>query len=168
VFRVSFGAGFLLVIEARPGSSGNTVGTTVPVPGTASRPDMQVETNRNLGNGSIAVCDVDAAPLGGGIPGIDPPDFGPDFGPGQPITDALTDFACRLTPFQPSTPCTLNRNGGFAVLTPGGIPSSGRQFCHSVRTIEEFAVDDTILTAQSRDVGGAIGPQKQIVVRRLP
>lgn len=152
------------MIEARPGSSGSTVGTTVPVPGTANRPDMQIQTTRSLGNGSAAVCDIDAAPLGGGIPGINPPDFGP----GQPITDALTDFACRLTPFQPSTPCTLNRNGGFAVLTPGGIPSSGRQFCHSVRTIEEFQVGESILTAQSRDVGGAIGPQKQIVVVRAP
>jgi hypothetical protein len=163
VFRVSHGAGYLLVIEARP-MPGSTVGTFVPVPGSASRPDMQVQGDRDMGNGSIEVCDVDAAPLGGGIPGINPPDFGP----GQDITDALTDFACRLTPFQPATPCTLNRNGGFAVLTPGGLPSSARQFCHSWRTIEEFHVDDTVLTAQSRDTGGALGPQKQIVVRRLP
>ena len=153
-----------MVIEANPGGSGNPVGTFVPIPNTASRPDMMVESDTNLGNGSTAVCDTDPAPIGGGIPGINPPDFGP----GQFITNALTDFACRLTAFQPSTPCTLNRNGGFSVLTPGGLSSSGRQFCHSFRTIEEFPVGFTILTAQSRDTGGFIGPQKQIVVRRLP
>jgi hypothetical protein len=164
VFRVSFGAGFLLVIEANPQPGGATVGTSVPVPGSANRPDMQVESDRNLGDGSPEVCDTQGAPIGGGVPGIDPVNFGP----GQTITNALTDFACRLSAFQPSSPCTLNRNGGFAVLTPGGLSSSGRQFCHAVRTIEEFPVNDTVLTAQSRDIGGAIGPQKQIVVRRHP
>jgi hypothetical protein len=165
VFTVGFGSGFLLVIEAKPGFSGATVGTFVPVPGSASRPDMQVEATENLGNGSAAICDTQSAQDGGGgIPGIDPPDFGP----GQPITNALQDFACRLSAFQPTTPCTLNRFGAFAVLTPGGITGGGRQFCHIIRTIEEFPVDTTILTAQATDMGGSIGPTKQIVVRRLP
>jgi hypothetical protein len=164
VFTVSFGSGFLLVIEARPGNMGFSVGTSVPIPGSAARPDMQVESTRNLGNGSAQICDTQAAAEGGGgVPGINPHDFGP----GQPITNLLQDFACRLTPFQPGTPCTLNRFGAFAVLTPGGLSGGGRQFCHIVRSIEDFPVDDTILTAQSRDTGGFIGPLKQIVVRRL-
>jgi hypothetical protein len=170
VFTVSFGSGFLLVIEARPGGSGLTVGTSVPVPGSPTRPDMQAQSTEDLGNGSATVCDAQpASEGGGGIPGFNPPNFGP----GQDITNALQDFACRLTPFQPTSPCTLNRFGAFAVLTPGGLPGTARQFCHILfchilRTIEEFPVADTILTAQSTDTGGFIGPQKQIVVRRLP
>ncbi len=153
------------MLEAKPGASGASVGTFVPVPGSASRPDTQVESTNSLGNGSVQICDIQSASEGGGgIPGINPPNFGP----GQTITNALQDFACRLSAFQPTTPCTLNRFGAFAVLTPGGITGGGRQFCHIVRTIEEFPVNTTILTAQSTDTSGAIGSTKQIVVRRLP
>lgn len=153
------------MLEAKPGSAGFTVGTSLPVSGSPSRPDLQMETTENLGNGSATVCDGQpASEGGGGIPGINPPNFGP----GQDITNALQDFACRMTAFQPSSPCTLNRFGNFGVLTPGGLTGTSRQFCHIIRSIEEFPVADTILTAQSRDTGGFIGPTRQIVVRRLP
>jgi hypothetical protein len=163
IFEIGIDSGFFIVVEAMPGSSGATVSTcSANQSPCTDRPALQIESTRNLGNGSLAVCDTQAG-VGGGIPGIDPPNFGP----GVEITNALIDFACRFTAFQPSTPCTLNNFGNAAVLTPGGLSSSGRQFCHSVRTIEGFPLDDTLLTVQVRDQSGFIGPQKQIVVRRV-
>lgn len=137
--------------------------TTVPLAGSPSRPGLQIQSSRNIGNGSSAVCDTQS-PFVGGIPGIDPPDFGP----GQTITNALTDWACRFAVFQPSGPCTYNSFGNPAVLSPGGLPTSGRQFCHQLRpNVEDFPLNDTLLTVQSRDTSGFMGPQKQIVVRRV-
>jgi hypothetical protein len=130
---------------------------------------MQIQSSTSLGNGSTAVCDTQAQNVGG-IPGIAPPQYGgpPDYSPGQGITDALTDWACRFDVFQPSGPCTLNEFGNPAVLSPGGLVSGGRQFCHAVRFgVEDFPLNDSLLTVQSRDTQGFIGPQKQIVVRRL-
>jgi hypothetical protein len=163
IFEIGIESGFLIVVEAVPGISGASVSTCAAnQPPCAERPALQPESTRNLGNGSLAVCDT-APGTGGGIPGIDPPDFGP----GQQVTDALIDFSCRFTAFQPSTPCTLNGFGNSSVLTPGTFPSSGRQFCQQVRTIESFPLNDTMLTVQVRDQSGFIGPQKQIVVRRV-
>ncbi len=163
MFEVSDQAGFMLVIEAKPGQSGGQVGTFVPdrIPGQPFRPDLQVQANRPLGDGSAAVCDSDPQ-TGGGIPGFDPPDFGPQ----QVVTDALVDFACRYTPFNPGAPCTLNANGNESVLTQGGLPSGSRQFCNIVSPLTGVPIGDTRLTLQVRDRNGNIGPQTAIILRR--
>ena len=150
------GGRVLLVVEARPGTSGRPVGTTLLVDPTVQRPHLQIQNNRNMGNGSTAVCDI--GPTGGGIPGINPPDFGP----GQFISNALADFACRFEYHPPASPCTLNSNGIEAMLGPVA-PTA--QFCNQVASTEAFPQGDSVVTAQVVDTAGNIGPTAQIVVR---
>lgn len=161
---VGSGGGFMLILEAKPGLNGRPVGNFMPpiIPGQSQRPDLQILIDQPLGNGSATVCDTSANPPAGGVPAVDPPTFGP----GQHVTDALLDLACRFSAFQPSAPCTLNRFGQESVLTEGGITASGRQFCAIIGTSINFAVGDTTLTAQVRDNQGVLGPRKQIIVRR--
>lgn len=155
--------GFMIVVEARPGASGAQVGVFVPdpIPGQPSRPDLQILASRSLGNGSAAVCDTDSQ-TGGGVPGFDPPDFAGD----QAVTDALVDWACRFTSFNPTQPCTLNANGNESVLTPGGLPSGSKQFCNIVSPLIGFPQGDTELSVQVRDRSGNLGPRRAIIVRR--
>src|SRR5207245_419801 len=82
---------FSLVIEARPGGTRTSVGTSAfnwnPNDPTAL-PDLQIEVSRPLGdNPTTAVCD-DTLGRFGGVPAIDPPDFSPT----QPTADAINDF----------------------------------------------------------------------------
>ena len=151
------GGRFLLVVEAKPGSSGAKVGSNLKVDPSAQRPDLQIENAQNMGGGSTAVCDI--GPGGGGIPGISPADFGSS----QSISDALADFACRFE-FQnlPASPCTLDSNGNFSTLGPL-TPTA--QFCDLVSATAAFPQGDSLLTVQVADVAGNLGPTAQIVVR---
>lgn len=161
-----FGAGFFIVVEGKPGSSGASLGTitinTSPSDPSA-RPDIQIEANRNLGNGSGLVCDSGPPPAPfGGVPGINPPNFDPT---SQTIADALNDFGCRFDVHDKTAPCTVNVND-----IPGFVASdSTQQFC-TARVIDsalQFAQGDTLLTVQLRDKGlpPNIGNQQQLVVR---
>lgn len=162
VFEVTANGGFMVVLEARPGANGRSVGNSVPppIPGQPNRPDLQILASRPWGNGSAAVCDTDPA-SGGGVPGFNPPTIGSD----QAITDALVDLACRYGSFLPGAPCTLDGNGNESVLTTGGL-SNGRQFCNIVSPLIGVPVGDTLLTAQVRDTQGNLGPAQQLIIRR--
>lgn len=158
-------SGFLLIVEAKPGPNGAAVGRSVPVPiaGQPNRPDLQILPNRNLGNGSAAVCDSQPVGAGGGgIPGFNPIDFGPS----QAVTDALVDFACRFSVQSADSPCTLNSFGNPSVLTPGGLPSTGRQFCYLAEQNSAVPSGDTVVAVQLRDTQGNLGPRREIVLRR--
>jgi len=162
------GAGFFIVIEAKPGSSGQSPGViTVSATG---RPDMQMEANHNLGNGSLAVCDV-AGPqptqTPGGVPAVDPPNFDSTCAMTPPvlcqeITDALNDFGCRFIN-STSDPCTFN-GMTYAHVTPG---SNIKQLCTAaaVSTDWSFPRGDTLLTAQWLDQDGNPSLPKSIFVR---
>src|SRR5262249_38491699 len=107
IYALDYGAGFFIVIEAKPGTSGRNPGVTTSDsdpndPG--ARPDLQIMPNRDLGNGSPQVCDAGPAPPIGGVPGIDPPTFDIT---SQKVADVLNDFACRFAD-QTLAPCTLN------------------------------------------------------------
>ena len=162
VFLAQGGGRGLLVIEGRPGASGFPVGSEL-VPGIPElRPDVQIVVNRPLGNGSTVVCDRGPGPpigTGGGIPPVDPPDFGD---PSQAVTDALNDFACRLA-VQPSRgdACTLDNRGNFDFVDP----RTTIQFCSQVASIAAFPSGDTLVTARLRDVGGNLGPPFEVIVR---
>ena len=124
------------------------------------RPDLLIESSQPLGNGSAAVCDLGPPPPegeGGGIPAIDPPDFGP----GDSITAALLDFACRFA-VQPTAgeACTLNSFGDYAFRSP----DSTIQYCNQFAAVSAFPVGLTVLTARLRDVAGNLGPPAQIVI----
>lgn len=152
------------MLEARPGSGGGTVGTFVPspTPGAGIYPSLQILSSRNLGNGSVTICDTQPVNQGGGgIPGFGVHDFALD------KVDALVDFACRFEAKLPSEPCTLGPDGLDATITPN-LPSSARQFCAVVTRNIEFPVGDVVLTARVADTLGRTGPVVEIVVRRNP
>ena len=152
----------LMVVEGRPGTSGFPVGSML-AEGDDGRPDVQLLTSRNLGNGTSVVCDRGQPPplgMGGGIPAIEPPDFGE----GPAITDAMLDFSCRFA-VQPSREdaCTLDNRGNFDFLGN----STTIQFCDQVASVASFPSGDTVISVRLRDVAGNLGPPAQVVVRNL-
>ncbi len=160
------GSGFVLVIDARPGTNSSPVGLSAYQSDPADpsvRPDLQIEVSRDLGNGSPAVCDNTAGNFGG-VPGIDPPSFEET----QRITDALNDFGCR---FNDGTGMTLGRDSQSAcVLFPDGEfhfvdPTATIEFCGFITRPMAFPTGDTIVTARLRDRSGLVGPARQIVIR---
>jgi len=154
---------YFIVIEAKPGASGSSVGLNL-LPGSATaRPDLQIESNHNLGDGVSTVDCRSGLPTSqwGGIHGIDPADFGGT----QLITDTLTDFACRFQAAPIGSPCTLDANGNPNLLNPNPNDPAVHQFCHLVASSDVFPPGDTILTVQVRDMSQNIGPTAQIVVR---
>jgi hypothetical protein len=74
IFDRPVGSGFVIVVEAAAGPSRARPGDSTfdYDPQDASLlPDLQVESNRDLGDGSSAVCDTDAEHFGG-VPGLNP------------------------------------------------------------------------------------------------
>lgn len=165
-------AGFVIVVEAAPGLSGALPGRSLtPVP-PSNRSDLQIESTSDLGaNPTTKVCDTGPAPPageGGGIPGINPPNFAED---NQMITDALNDFGCRFGVFNVGSgstatgPCTKVDATQDAQLVTRGAPPGTVQFCDQVASVAAFPPGDSIVTVKVRDANGNLGPGKQIVIR---
>lgn len=163
-------SGFIIFIEGRKGTSGAAVGrcgVLDPVnqrlyaclnPGCDDRPDVQVVSDRPLGDGSAAVCDRSGDEIGG-VPGFSPPSFADT----PAITDALNDLACRFDD-HPSfnESCTLDDLGRFSFVDS----RTERQFCiPAIGTELEFPSGDTRLTARLRDTACNIGNEVSIVIR---
>lgn len=165
IYERPFGSGFSLVVEA---------GRVPPNPNVGSfafdqfgRPDLQIQVNRPLGNGSALVCDDGKFQFEiGGVPAINPPNFAD----GQNISDRLNDFGCRFLngAGQPVAractdkfACIRFDNGGFGCVSP----NAQRQFCGQISQNLEFPVGDTLVTARVRDVEGNLGPPAQLIVR---
>lgn len=166
VYVRTTGSGFVLVIDAKPGTDGSPVGLsaydynpTDPL----VEPDLQVEVSHDLGNGSAAVCDNTQGDFGG-VPGIDPASFDPT----QPIVNALNDLGCR---FNDGTGLPQGRLADSAcVLFPDGEfrfvdTSATVEFCATITHPLSFSDGDTIVTARVRDQDGIFGPARQIVIR---
>ncbi len=156
------GSGFILVIEGKPGPSGHEVGRRlfVHVPGNPNeRADLELQANRDLGNGSVAVCDR-SRPNIGGIPGINPPSFENT----QKISDAINDFACRFETFLESEfSCTMTKNGDYQFVSK----ETDTQFCLLMAKAWGFPEGDTILSVRLRDTGGNPGPIKKLRIRHI-
>lgn len=160
------GAGFFIVVEAKPGTSGRPPGVNLdnsdPTnPG--ARPDLQLIANRNLGNGSPTICDAPPNSPIGGVPGINPPTFDPG---SQLVANALNDFACRFDLHVPSSQaCTLTPRENFGFVAT----DTTTQMCSRGVVGHEmlFPFGDTLLTVQWRDTSGNIGLARRIVVRVL-
>jgi len=152
---------FVIVVEATRAPNGADAGTSVF--DASGRPDLQIQANRPLGNGSRAVCDQRAPELGG-VPGIDPPNYDPS---SQEISDALNDFACRFRAHARNAdgPCTLDPLGNEDFVDR----RTTVQFCFEppVGSETAFPRGDTVLTVRVRDVHGELGDPVQIVVRVL-
>jgi hypothetical protein len=162
-YLTTAGSGFMLVIEGKPGASGLAVARRVSayVPNDPTvRPDLEIESSRDLGNGSPEVCDR-RRPNIGGIPAINPPSWAET----QKISNAINDFSCRFETFiESDSSCTLGPNGDYAFLGSG----TTTQFCMIVARAYGFPVGETLLSVRLRDTEGNPGPMKQIRIRRPP
>ncbi|HXQ21708.1 MAG TPA: hypothetical protein VN812_08540 [Candidatus Acidoferrales bacterium] len=154
---------FLIVVEGGPSAATPGI-RLLPVP-PSNRPDLQIESAQDMGANPInAQCaSGPASSGGGGIPGINPPNFTPDPNATPSfITNALTNFACRFQAFAGDTRCTfVDDSGESSFVTPGSVI----QFCDAVTTTAAFQPGDSVLTVQLRDTSGRVGPTAQIVIR---
>ncbi len=157
VYYRTVGTGFQLVIESRQGPSGAPPGTTTvnwnpddPL----RRPDLQVEVDRPLGDGSSAVCEEN-----GGVPAVDPPTYGPY----QFVTDAINDLGCRFPApgTSPNTACTQDNFGATGFVDA----ATQVQFC--LQWVRALAVPagETTFSVRWRDVAGNLGPVRQLRLR---
>ncbi len=153
------GSGFMLVIEAKPGLSNHEVGRRVFVSqpdDPTVRPDLEIISDKNMGDGSPRICDR-MRPDIGGIPAAK------SFAETQQITDAINDLSCRFETFNESeSACTVTENGDFSFVNK----DTTQQFCMIVARAWGFPVGDTILTVRVRDIKGNVGPSKRIRIRR--
>jgi hypothetical protein len=154
------GDDFIVYVEGRPGVSRLPVGTgllSTQLDNPVGQPDVQMVSSRALGNGSSAVCDK-AFPVLGGVPAVEPPDFGFV----QTVSDALNDMSCRFRVFTESDFACTQDNSGTYIFGNGG---STVQFCALVSDSLTFPDGDTVLSVRLRDTAGQAGPPMQIVVR---
>ena len=153
----------MLVVEVKPGEGGYEPARRVFVydPNDPTlRPDLEIQTNRDMGNGSPAVCDR-MRPNVGGVPGINPPSFAET----QRVSDAINDFACRFETFiESDSACTLNQGGDYSFVKK----DSTLQFCMIVARSYAFPVGETLLSVRVRDSEGNPGPIKQMRIVRPP
>jgi hypothetical protein len=155
------GSGFLIVIEAKPGLSRLEVGRRIfsyDPNNPAKRPDLEIQSNRTLGDGSVTVCD-NRKPTIGGIPAIDPASFAET----KEVAAALNDMSCRFETFIESAgSCTLNKQGDFAFVAKDTVT----QFCMVVAKAWNLPIGDTLFSVRLRDSKGDPGPVSQFIVRR--
>lgn len=161
VYTNYVGSGFILLVEGKPGISNLEVGRKTfgydPNDPT-KRPDLEVQANRPLGNGSKDVCD-NRRPKIGGIPAIDPPSWADT----RANAATLNDMSCRFETFIESlSACTLDRTGDFAFARP----DTKTQFCMVVARAWSFPVGDTLVSVRLRDAKGDPGPVSKFILRR--
>ena len=165
IYTPGLGWSFSLVVEGKPGASWKPVGGDVynySPDDPTMRPDLQVEVNQSLGNGSTVVCD-NAFPAMGGIPEIKPPDFSVT----QPISDALNDLGCRFLDGSGNPggrgsvdACTLFSDGTFHFADSHSV----LQFCAQIAKPFRFLVGDTVVSVRLRDTAGNTGPLAQMII----
>jgi len=161
-------SGFLIYVEAKPGVSGRNVGQQTFESNPADPnvlPDLQIVSSRPLGNGSAAVCDTGPPRSGtaGGVPAVDPAQFGG----AQAISDAINDLSCRFEArVASSLACTRD---GFSQIESFVAAGSTMQFCTNPGVGAELAFPpgNTHLTVRVLDVVGQPGPPATIIIRVL-
>jgi hypothetical protein len=162
IFLRPTGAGFFIVVEAKPGTSNSAPDTRnlANINDPTTWPDVQILASRPLGNGSTEVCDKGPPPLPiGGVPGFPSLLFDPS---SDAVARALNDFGCRLSE-NTLFPCTLD-----ALERPAFVRSDSTvQVCTDTVIGNEmrFPSGNTILAVQWRDRAGNVGRPAYIVVR---
>lgn len=169
IFERAFGAGFSLVIEARPGGTRTDLDPRTfnsnPADPTAL-PGLLIVVSHPLGDGSSAVCD-DNSPAGG-VPAVDPPDFSPT----QLIANAINDLACRFKDGLGSRRGRIRQNEACTAFDDGGFrfkeAASTVQYCGMINDPLSFPEGDTQVTVRVRDLAGNVSAPEQIIVRLKP
>ncbi len=166
VFERDTGSGFLLYLEARPGSNRQMV-APIAYESDAGLPDIQLLFSRPLGNGSPMVCDA-TRPNIGGVPATPTLRFD-DQTPA--VVDAINDFGCRFDDgtgaargVSSQDACTFFPNGDFHFVDP----SSSLQFCALMSQPWSFPSGRTIVKARARDIAGNVGPEREIALQVGP
>jgi hypothetical protein len=164
--------GFIIVAEARAGTSGrrpatcgNMLGESGPTPQCAGgRAALGILADRPFGNGSPEVCD-DHLPNPGGVPAVVSLSF-----MDPQATDAINDLACRFDIHPVSAnACTLDELGNFRWVRdrPNDSVKSLIQYC-SARPVlgAELALQSglTRLKLQILDDAGNPGNQAEIAI----
>lgn len=161
VYENSIGSGFMLVVEAKPGMSNIEIGRRISAydkEDHLSRPDLEIQTDHDLGDGSKVVCDKRRPDIGG-VPGINPPNFSDS----RQIADALNDLSCRFEVFiESASACTVTKYGDFSFLSS----DSKVQYCMIVARAWNFPLGDTLVSVRVRDKEGNPGPVKKMILRR--
>lgn len=163
VYQLPSGTGFTLVIEGRPGSP-HPVGTSTLAADPSLFPDLQVQVDHPLGDGSPAVCDD----LLGGVAAITTPSFADT----QQNAAAINDFACR---FVDGMDRKMGRSVGdactFSPVTGDPqfmVASSTVQFCAEIVPLIAFHAGDTLVSIRLRDTSGAVSAVSQFIVEVGP
>jgi hypothetical protein len=160
-YRNFVGSGFQVVVEGKPGKSGADVGRRVFAHSATDpkmRPDLEIEFDRPLGDGSEVICDR-MRPKIGGIPALNPANFAET----QKVSDTLNDAGCRFEVFLESeSSCTLGKNEDWQFVDP----QTKTQFCMTVAKAWNFPLGDTIVSVRLRDTAGNPGPVKKIRINR--
>jgi hypothetical protein len=164
IYRNPVGSGFMIVVEAKPGISNVEVGRSIfkydPNDPT-QRPDLEIETNRPLGDGSPAVCDAHP-PKFGGVPAVNPPSFAEN----PQVTAAINDLSCRFETFiESNASCTVDKNGDFSFVRP---KETQVQYCMVVARAWNFPEGETLVSVRLRDQEGNPGPVSRFVLDRKP
>lgn len=166
IFERPLPQGFFVVAEARRGISNRPPGQSTFNWNSSDPnllPDFQMVSKNKLGDGSTKVCDDGTIPPAGGVPAVDPPQFGGS----QAIANAINDLACRFNARPTSADaCTKDVFGVARYVDPQSVI----QFCPQVGIGAEYAfpIGDTLLSLRLRDTQGNPGPTSQIIIRVLP
>jgi hypothetical protein len=160
-YTTAAGSGFILVVEAKPGEGNHEVGRRLYAhveDDPTVRGDLEIISNRDLGDGSKAVCDRER-PTIGGIPAVNPPSFELT----QPISDAINDFACRFETFTESDfSCTMDKREVYSFVDQ----ETTTQFCLIIARAYGFPEGTTEVSVRVRDIRGNPGPVKKLRITR--
>jgi len=162
-------SGFRLVVEGKPGTSGVALAASTLSDNVADLPDLQIQANRPLGDGSIAVCDTaqpTPGPAQGGVPAISPPSFAASTN----HSNIINDLACRFRDGQGQTMGIGSSIDSCVKMEPtedyGFVhPETDVQFCGFVSAILTFPRGDTLVTVRLRDQAGNVGTPAQMIIR---
>lgn len=161
IYENAIGSGFILIVEGKPGISNLETGRRINAydeEDHRSRPDLEIQVDKQLGDGSKVVCDK-RRPGIGGVPAINPPSFAET----REIADTLNDLSCRFEVFiESASACTVTKTGDFSFLSQ----DSKVQFCMIVARAWNFQLGDTVISVRLRDKEGNPGPVKKMILRR--
>jgi hypothetical protein len=157
------GSSFSLIVEGRPGTSGELVGGSAYTAPGSTLPDLQIIVERPLGDGSLAVCDRQPPEIGG-VPATVPFAFADT----PAAVAAINDLGCRVDDGQGNAEarndteaCTTDRSGEFSFVDA----TTTAQFCLFIASSWGFSHGDTIVAARLRDAAGNLGAVREVVLR---
>ncbi|MFN8644119.1 MAG: hypothetical protein U0802_21605 [Candidatus Binatia bacterium] len=160
-------AGFIIVVEGRPGTNNRPLATCGTMGAAVSRrAAVQLLADRPLGNGSTAVCDT-APPDIGGVPAVQASTSRKVRRPPTPST--ISPAVSRSSHPKSEDACTFDELGNFSfVRNRSGDPvKTTIQFCSApaIGGARAFKSGVTRLKVQLLDAAGNIGSRAELAVR---